>query len=187
MLKQYWNPTMSSWCMGANNCGSFSFGHLMATCPHLSVHKIAGRQRSSNLAQNSLSTDKERESCFCPFLDIVDNHNNTDKFQSTLLCSIARRHVCLSKEVLCSFASQSERQRQSRVEEKYSSWQLEISSKAPPSSLSYQPPSPSPSLSPPGFNKGRLVYRRNITGLLLSVQSSLHTALSYFHLKLHIR
>lgn len=44
-------------------------------------------------------TDKERgrESCLCPFLDIVDNHNNRDKFQSALACVIARGDVCLSK------------------------------------------------------------------------------------------
>lgn len=36
-------------------------------------------------------------SCLCPFLDIVDNLNNRDKFQSALLCVIARGYVCLSK------------------------------------------------------------------------------------------
>lgn len=48
--------------------------------------------------KRALEGGRGRESCFCPFLDIVDNLNNRDKFQSTLLCVIARGYVCLSKQ-----------------------------------------------------------------------------------------
>ena len=71
--------------------------------------------------------ERERESRLCPFLDIVDNHNNRDKFHSALPCVIARG-VCSAEQVgtypigavfIC--LVKSERQRRSRGEEKYSS------------------------------------------------------------------
>lgn len=135
---------------------------------------------------------RERESCFCPFLDIVDNHNNRDTFQSTFLCVIAWGYVCLSKWACtnrCCVQLPCKVRDKDRVGEKKSTVADSKRSHQRHPLLSnplFTPVLP-PSLSPPGFNKGRLVYRRNITGLLLSVQSSLHTALSYFHLKLHIR